>query len=173
MSNNHIKSVRQKFVQNVAEKELALFVLCLIISCSSRDDCLIVHWSMFFIIGKKEGKSKEKIIKVLNFPYKRQGNTFFTIPSSGSRGQKNLTVKIQQSLHKACESFQPLSSWIDCLDLRHPPTNEKHTVGQSFSVCVRVCLRWSRSLSVPTCRMRLMRCLWGLSPSSLSSWRCG
>lgn len=24
-----------------------------------------------------------------------------------------------------------------------------------------------------TCRMRLMRCLWGLSPSSLSSWRCG
>lgn len=30
------------------KKELALFVLCLIISCNSRDDCLMVHWSMFF-----------------------------------------------------------------------------------------------------------------------------
>lgn len=30
------------------KQKLALFVLCLIISCSSRDDCLIVHWSMFY-----------------------------------------------------------------------------------------------------------------------------
>lgn len=28
---------------------LTLLVLCLIISCSSRDDCLIVHWSIFCI----------------------------------------------------------------------------------------------------------------------------
>lgn len=43
------------------KQQLTLFVLCLIISCSSRDDCLIVHWSMFY------ERDKNTVIYILSF----------------------------------------------------------------------------------------------------------
>lgn len=48
------------------KQKLALFVLCLIISCSSRDDCLIVHWSMFY----ERDKNTVSNIHILHFANK-------------------------------------------------------------------------------------------------------
>lgn len=83
------------------KQQLTLFVLCLIISCSSRDDCLIVHWSMFY---EREKKNTVSHIHFYFFLTKASYEyvQFMTLvihyltPDIASRGQPNLAALSQE-----------------------------------------------------------------------------
>lgn len=59
-----VQILKKREMNSANTLRLTLFELCLIMSCSSREDCLMVHWSMFCKQKNRQyGKNAIKAIK--------------------------------------------------------------------------------------------------------------